>query len=420
MKKTLKIMTINLNRVDYSLYIVTIACCLLALVLVPLVPSIGRKLFYFSCYISLAGLLINIKKLKNSIKKEDILISTSFFIFGIVNILWVLIYKPTDNYSPIYPIFMKIGEILVISSLLFLYLSTNRTKCNISAYIFLIGITINSYVFYEYFIKNISRAELGTERATIAAYIISIISSLVLSTILKYKNKFKFHIAFFYFIFSFSAIILTQTRAAIILFPILSLLTILTNTEVSKKNIIKTTCILLAILIGLGFLFKTTLEVRYNEMKNDIVLYQELNSNSSIGARFAMATVGLKIGANNIFGQSAEDRIEKVNQIIAKDESLSGAGIYTNIHLHNEIIDNLSIKGIFGVISLLFFYISLLYSSLRNGINIPMLIITLSAITYGLSDVLFFSKEFTFTFILCIVISKLLNNKNSEINYEKK
>lgn len=413
-------MTINLNRVDYSLYIVTIACCLLALVLVPLVPSIGRKLFYFSCYISLVGLLINITNLKNSIKKEDILICTSFFIFGIVNILWVLIYKPTDNYSPIYPIFMKIGEILVISSLLYLYLSTNRIKCNITAYVFSIGILINLYVFYEHFIYGVSRAELGTERATIAAYIISIISYLILSSILKYKNKFKFYILLFYFIFSFSAIILTQTRAAIILFPILSLLIIIMNKEVSKRNIIKNSFIILILLIGLCFLFKKTLEIRYNGIKNDISSYQKSNSNSSIGARFAMVTVGLEVGTNNIFGQSAEDRTEKINQIIAKNESLSGAGIYTNIHLHNEIIDNLSIKGIWGVLSLLFLYISLLYSSLKNGINIPILTITLSTIIYGLSDVLFFSKEFTFTFILCIVISKLLNNKNSENYHEKK
>lgn len=413
-------MIINISRVRSILYTTAIICCLLALVLAPLGISIGRKIFYWSFYISLAGLLININKSFYEIKKEDIIISISILLFGLVNILWVFIYKPIDGNSPIYPILIRIGKILVMSSFLYLFLSSEKLKFNIKNYILLISVIINLYVFYEHFSLGIRRAELGTERATIAAYIISIISSLALSIIFKLKICFKPYIALCYFIFSLSAIILTQTRAAIITFPLLSLLMIIMDKDISKKNLAKTLCICLIPLIGLCFLFKSTLESRYNEMKNDIFLYQQSNSNSSIGARFAMVISGLKTGHDNIYGQSAENRTKEINQLITNDGSLFGAGIYTNVHLHNEIVDNLSIKGIVGVISLLLIYMSLLYSSLRNGMNISTFIITLSIIIYGLSDVLFFSKEFTFTFILCLIMSNLLGNKKPKINYDEK
>ncbi|WP_159566828.1 O-antigen ligase family protein [Budvicia diplopodorum] len=325
-------------------------------------------------------------------------------------------FQPEHDYSPIYPIFMHIGKILIISSILYLYLSSANVKMNIAIFITLINIVINSYAFYEHFVLGIYRSELGTARATIAAYIISIIGSLALSTILASKNKYKFHIATISFLFSFSAIILTQTRAAIIAFPILILLTVLINKEISRIAIMKFLSVFLLLLLGLGFIFKSTLEIRYNDIKNDILLYQDSNSNSSLGARFAMFIVGIQTGSENVLGQSAETRTAEIKKIINNDKSLSGAEMYADVHLHNEVIDNFSLKGIFGVISLLALYLALIYRSFSTKLNTPMLIITLSTIIYGLSDVLFFSKEFTITLFLCLLMSLFFDSNTNREN----
>lgn len=409
-------MTTKTNIINTILLVITVSCCLLSLVLVPLGISIGRKLFYLSGYTSFIGLIITIIKSRANIKNENIIISVSILIFSLVSIIWILFTKPEYDYSPIYSIYMHTGKILITSSIIYLYLSSNNVKFNISLFILLINIIINYYAFYQHFYLGIDRAELGTEKATIAAYIISIIGSLALSTILISTYKYKLYIAAAFFSFSFSAIVLTQTRAAIIIFPILTLLTMLMNKQISRILTIKFFSILILLLLGLSFIFKSTLENRYNDISSDISLYYNSNSNSSIGARFAMFIVGIQTGSENILGQSAENRTREIKKIANIDKSLSGAVMYTDIHLHNEIIDNFSLKGIFGIISILGLYIALIYRSFSNGLNIPMLIITLSTIIYGLTDVLFFSKEFTMTLFLCLFMSLITVKKLDEAN----
>lgn len=405
---------------DIATFVIAIGC-LLSLLMVPLDIPVGRKIFYACGYLSIIGILVKCIYAKHSFKKQNLLVASSILLFGLANILWVIIYKPAENYSPIYSVFMNIGKILILSAFLYLFISDSKQKNNtlISAVV-IISLIMDFCVYYQHFKLGHVRAELGTEKATIAAYIISIISSLGLSAILETKHKSKFYLSFFLFIMGFTAIILTQTRAAILFFPLISLLSIVINKNISKATVIKASGVFIIIIIACGFIFKDKLTSRYHDITNDWSQYQKNNSDTSVGARFAMAIVGLKSGVDSPLGQSAEDRAERVMQIVTLDKTLYGANQYVNIHLHNEVIDTFSLKGIFGTIILLFFYISITYGSMRPHLNIMTLSVILSTIVYGISDVLFFSKEFTITFILCLVISILINNStNNVVNHEK-
>ncbi|MCD1126406.1 O-antigen ligase family protein [Jinshanibacter sp. LJY008] len=405
---------------DITTFIIAIGC-ILSLLMIPLDIPVGRKIFYACGYLSVIGVLVKWLYIKQSFKKQDMLVALSFFLFGLVNILWVVIFKPAENYSPIYVIFMNIGKILILSAFLFLFISNSKQKSGILiSAIVIISLVMDACVYYQHFKLVYARAELGTEKATIAAYIISIISSLGLSAVLETKHKLKFYMSFFLFLMGFSAIILTQTRAAILFFPLVSLLSIVINKNISKAAVIKSIGVFIIIIVASGFIFKDKLTSRYHDMTNDWSQYQKNNSDTSVGARFAMANVGLKSGIDSPLGQSAESRAASVLQIVTADQTLFGANQYVNIHLHNEIIDNFSLKGILGIIFLLFVYFTILYKSIRSNLNIMTLSIILSTIVYGISDVLFFSKEFTTTFILCLVISILIDNsKNNVVNHEK-
>lgn len=84
--------------------------------------------------------------------------------------------------------------------------------------------------------------------------------------------------------------------------------------------------------------------------------------------------------------------------MVAQQPRLSGVMPYINVHLHNELLETYSLKGIWGVLLLLALYVSLFFSSFRPQRNALLLSVSASLFVYGLSDVIFFSTEGTVIF----------------------
>ena len=71
---------------------------------------------------------------------------------------------------------------------------------------------------------------------------------------------------------------------------------------------------------------------------------------TSIGARLAMQQVGISTGKAHLWGQSLEQRGEEIQRLVEQDLQLRGALEFINVHLHNEVIDTFSLKGIPGLL----------------------------------------------------------------------
>ncbi|MCK8360280.1 ligase, partial [Erwinia amylovora] len=85
------------------------------------------------------------------------------------------------------------------------------------------------------------------------------------------------------------------------------------------------------------------------------------------------------------------------------------------VHMHNEILETWSLKGIWGVVLLLAVYGSLTEHAFRLSRNAKRFGLTVAMIIYGLSDVIFFSTEATATFFLAIIASILSMKKNQTV-----
>lgn len=404
------------------LFIMIIAGCFSSLLTVPLGIHEGRKIFYICSYLSILGILKNFIIEKERIPLKNIIVSLSILTFGLVNIIWVITNKSTDHnqFNLIHSTLLQTGKMLISASFLYLYFSKIKIKNTLTIRLvaILITLTISTYAYYQYYISTESRVELGIGVATTAAYIISISSSLMLSIILTLETKYKYYLASFAFIYSFIAIIVTQTRAAIIIFPIITIIIFYYYTP--KKNILKVTGLMIIMLLVTGFIFKSTLIMRYEQATQDISLYNESNSNTSLGARFAMANIGIKTGMQAPLGQSATSRAQKMEDFININSNLSGAKIFSHTHLHNEFIDTFSLRGIFGLLSLLFLYISLLFTSLYKKFNIGLFTVIFSSIIYGISDVILFNKETLLVVFLCIFISLLIGPNNFNYTFSQR
>ena len=200
-------------------------------------------------------------------------------------------------------------------------------------------------------------------------------------------------------------------------YPVVILLMLLANYSHSRKKLLKRAALFFVLLVVCGVVMKDVLQQRTQNLMSDITSYQNNNSNTSVGARLAMYQVGLETMRFNLIGQSIEERQNAITAMIQAHPNLSGAAPYLNVHLHNELIETLSLKGIVGTLLLILFYITLIYYSIRHK-NISLFVVTLAIMLFGLSDVLLYSREMPIVATSCIALCILL--QQNKVNDERK
>lgn len=141
-----------------------------------------------------------------------------------------------------------------------------------------------------------------------------------------------------------------------------------------------------------------------NNIVSDISLYQEKsNSKSSVGARLAMIRIGLNTGYNNLLGQSLEQRDQEIKELVLSQPLFEGGAIYSNVHLHNEIVDNFSLKGWWGVLGYLILMLALFYESYLKK-SLDLLLFSISSAVYGMSDMILYGNNMTLSWSLLLIM----------------
>lgn len=343
------------------------------------------------------------KTIKASTHSIFFYIALSCLGFGLYQWVWAELAISSHEFTGAYGNYRNAGKILVCIGVMFfiipsIALSITKSLRNLHRITLLVGITLIVCCFIEFsFINQFNfqdRISLNLSRATGTAYALSMVFLLSFySLIFLFRKKYFLH--FIYFLLTFICIVLTQTRAAILVYPIITLVFYICEIGISKKTLFATTIALVA--MG-GSIFAVTQPIvtqRYNDLVEDVQLYEKGNTRTSIGSRLAMDKVGIAASTRDIdtllCGQSLEKRNEYIRQLVQKNPSLNGVLPYISVHLHNEVIDTLSLKGLFGLFFLTFLYAAFCLTSLR--MRSPLCFcLSLSVITFGLSDLIFFSK----------------------------
>jgi O-antigen ligase len=120
-----------------------------------------------------------------------------------------------------------------------------------------------------------------------------------------------------------------------------------------------------------------------------------------------MQRAGIEAGKTHHWGQSLEQRGAEIQQLTVQDTSLQGALEFIDVHLHNEIIDTFSLKGIPGVVVLLLLYTAMFLRAYWQ--RSPLLFVISSAIAiYGLSDLLLYAKGEALSSMLALCVAAML------------
>ncbi len=358
-------------------------------------------------------------------RKSIVILTLGLLLLGAIDLIWYGIYKTGDViYKNGYRGYLEAGKLLVFSSFTFLALSNIRFRV-ISRFhvpvIFLTQIIMFSRAFYQSLYLHSERIALSAMdgnsgemgAATIAAYVVTFFGLYSAIVFIKLESKYKWFIFYASFALSFTAIMMTETRAAIVVYPAMVIAILFIEYGRQRQFVIKSLSGFLVLFLCCGLLFNKEIDRRFNELKSDVSLFTKSNdSMSSVGARFSMILAGFKSAPHGIEWQSLEQRAANILDLSKKDSRYEGAAQFLNVHMHNEIAEALSTKGIFGVVFLVIFYSSLIYYCIREK-KYLLLVFPATIMLFGISDVITHDKPIPASWIVCLLLSVLfLSNQD--------
>ncbi|TNV19134.1 O-antigen ligase family protein [Buttiauxella sp. B2] len=390
-----------MEKLKSHLYITAFIFAALSISFALLSNGRQRDFFYISIYLSIVGLILEHKVI--NFKKFNI--AYPIILLGVIKLIWFLWLGHDENGYNIYSDQLGAGKKLVLGGVLVLYLThcshyirAIKYKNVMLAIIGAAFISASCYAFWQSF-HGMGRAEMAINRATISAYVYSTLSIIFIYLLYVQKKPSSYIIAALAIILSFVVTILTGTRAAIILHL---LIIIIMTTFYFKKIHLKSILVVLFIsAIAIFSLYKNYIHPKIEQTYNEVTLYQEGQDNTSLGSRFSMWTVGVKNFVNAPLGQSLQSRFNYSDAYTLQHPQYRSTMGFINVHLHDEMIDTLSLQGIFGGLALLWFYLSISWVALRER-NTPLLFTMNCLIAYGMSDVLLLSSEAILFYIALI------------------
>ncbi|MFJ5485340.1 O-antigen ligase family protein [Pectobacterium actinidiae] len=386
--------------------------CLLTLAIMPFSSIIAGWLFYLTGSLSVFYVATHLRTIIAA--KRLLLIPLFLLAIGLTNLIWYHHYYQTDSLFPyVYNAYRTSAHAGILGAFILLtalHITPKKQKLSLF-YIIAICVLTLSYAFYQSLFSGMHRIGLVFGTATSAAYFLTFIGALSAQALLKLDSAYKYYLYLGHFLLVTVAILLTETRAAILVYPIVGATILLSEVRHNKRLFIKAFIGSSATVLLCLFLFQNTLHQRVSDLINDIHSYSMNNSMTSVGARIAMYQSGIEAGEEALLGQSAEQRAEHIIAQAKQEAELSGAVGYLNIHLHNDVIDAFSLKGLPGAILIVLLYASLFYFSffvLRSHLSAALLF---ALLMYGLSDVILYSRDMLIAWLMAFCLGTTLTGK---------
>lgn len=315
---------------------------------------------------------------------------------------------------------------LVFSASTFLLMNKYKFSSNLRLHVFTAisaQILILCRAFYQGLYLHAERIPLSAMggdigemgAATVAAYMITFVSLYASIVFLTMQSKYKWPLFYINFVLTFAAIMMTGTRAAFVTYPLMIIILLFLQHKQQKAYMIKVLLGFIILLVGCGMIFSKDITKRVDDLQSDLISYNDNNlSTSSVGARLSMIQAGFASRPDELKWQSLEQRADKIIRLSNENSLYKGASIFLDVHMHNELAEAVSTKGISGIVALIIFYIGLIYYCVREK-NYLLLVFPAAIIMFGLSDVITHAKPIPASWIVSLLLSiAVLGNKKKD------
>ncbi|EML5377979.1 O-antigen ligase family protein [Enterobacter bugandensis] len=394
-----------MEKVKLRLYQLTLILSLISLALALLSSGKQREFFYIAVYASIIGLACEYKK----ITLRPFSIALPILLIGLLNLVWYMVYEYHSEGLNAYSDYLGASKKLILASILVFYLDRFKTYVDKSAFqkyfLYAAGtgfVLATGYGLWQA-TQGMARIEMAINRATVSAYVYSVLSLALVYSLYLQKNRKLYIVAGLTILISYFVILLTGTRAAMGLYLLLAIVLTLYH---FRRIHLKSTLIFLCIVAGIILVsYKPLISPKIVQTQMELESYQQGHDATSLGARFSMWTIGIQNGLAHPLGQSVEDREVWTQQYVQHGHPhLAAALEFIRVHLHNEFIEKYSLQGLPGLAILLFFFVSMIAYALKNR-NGLLLTTMLLLLLYGLTDVILLSSEALIFFVTLFALS---------------
>jgi O-antigen ligase len=397
-------------RASFLLAVITMLLCYLSMLLVVFYPELSIKTLHVSGGVALLAILSHPKMY---IKNKVWYLALPLLCLGVIDLSWYECFKfnGSENIAS-YRGHLEFGKNAVFSSVALIVI----TKSEITSFFkkkyyfilaFLSQLMALGYAVYQHYYLGINRIALSLAHganATGAAYTITFLTLCsaicILYSEVKHKNIFFLAAV----AIGFYTVSLTGTRAALVTLPALCLAMFILHAREWGSFGVKKGIVAIFVIAACFFAAKDTFIKRYDSLVDDITKYQNENSRSSVGARLAMLEAGYIVSNEQFLWQSTEQRNNKINDLASNNKIYVGALVHMHAHLHNDFIETLSLKGWAGVFVWLLFFSGAIKLILLVHEKYALLVYFLGVFIYGLSDVMFFSKNISLGWMVPLML----------------
>ncbi|WP_368542780.1 O-antigen ligase family protein [Enterobacter soli] len=405
------------ERVQFALLQLLFGLCAIAFGCVIVSPNFSAKV------LSLAGivaLIIFLMDIKNFRKNDAFWMCLILLIIGVCDLVWYRMFKVESAAINSYRAYLEAGKICLFGAFaIFVFanksqLKTGSNKIHVLLVIAL-QVMIIAYAGYQHLFletKRVSLALTGGTDATGAAYTVAFISFYTILVLQHSTTKWKELLILGHFFTTFLVLVATETRAAILAYPIIFFGLLVVKLYKEKHIPWKGVAVFIFALCAGAFMMKDNLVQRYNDLNRDMAAYNKDDTRTSMGARLAMWETGLTASKGLYFWQSTDERNAIIVAEVKRDIGLRGALDHMNGHLHNEIVETLSVKGPSGVILYILFVISLAWYAYRKLNSIILCAFLVSFVMFGISGVMFYSKTTPVAWMLTLIMSIVFLEQN--------
>ncbi len=388
-----------------SIYFVVLTLALLSNLTMFFDAKLAKVSFYWAFYFSLAGVFFDFQRLQ---KKYWLLIAP-IFLLGLSDVIWFSWFYIGNPDFDEFNGYLNAGKRLLLVSIIGYYVLSvmhgyrEKNEILIRSGLVLTFLTASICGIYQHIFFD-GRVDFFVLLATGAAYSYAALSAALIFVLLTGNPGRKIMFGcLVIFAVSYYIIFQTETRNVIASYPVIIIFVgILKMRHIGWKPLFfALACISAVTLMS----YEHVIKPKFNATVQELSLYEKSNGNEpgSLTSRLAMWKIGINEIVDHPLGNSIEGRWKYAVDYVEKNNSdRSGLPFIKDVHLHNEIIDVGSLMGVPGIIVLVVFYLSLLSFAYYNH-NSPMLVVILSFIVFGLTDVLFSSRELTIMLTLLVI-----------------
>lgn len=376
--------------------------------------TICRNALFLAFVFSIIGLLKDRRELKSD---YSLILSIVMIVFSSGVIFHNELFQSVDNYI-VDENYHYASLRMMMGSVVFYYLAQRKNELHYKELMFSGILLVIGFIYLS--IQGIhlhslnpgNRLEIKTV-ATTVAYVYAIQGFAVIYFLSTLKGKTAFIFLVLAIFLGFYVLLLTETRSVILTYPFIIFVFLFYKRLVNLKVVMG---ILVVILLAVLFNHQPFYNAfsRITSTVNEVNDYNNNDGNTSLGSRFSLWKAGLNAFELHPLGQSADQRFIEVKNYIDTHEYQNPEALRAmGSHMHNDLIDTLSLRGIWGGLLLIILLLSMAYVFFKKYPDMSgAALLLLPHVIYGLTDTLFIDLRCVTVLILGLPIYLLFKKAN--------